>query len=70
METIIGYRFRIYYDSSLIHEDDDVYESESEAYEAAEDFITERIEQYKLDGAWHEGDSRDDFDVFIIDVTE
>lgn len=70
METIIGYRFCIYHESSLIREDDNVYESESEAYEEAEDFITDRIEQYKLDGAWHEGDSRDDFDVVIIDVTE
>jgi len=70
METIIGYRFHIYYDSSLIHQDDDVYESESEARAAAEDYITDRIEQYKSDNAWGTDDSRDFFDVVIDDVTE
>lgn len=72
METIIGYRFKLYYDSTLLHEDDEVYETEEEAREMAEDLIKDYIDMWEFDGGWHpeNGDSRDCFDVVIVDVVD
>ena len=72
MENIVGYSWKLYYDATLLHEDYDIHETEEDAKEAAEYEINERIEMWKLDGSWHpeNGDSRDNFDIVIEDVTE
>ena len=66
---ITGYRYEIWYDSSCLHEDDDVFDTEKEARAEAEAFCLDRIEQWKLDGGYN-GETIDDFNINIIDVIE
>ena len=69
MDEIIGYKWEVYYDSTLIHEDDNVYEDEEEAIDEASEYVADKIKQWQLDGGWHEGDdSIDNFDIVIVDV--
>ena len=65
---IVGYTYEIYYDSSFIHSSDDEFEEENEAREDAEDYIDMQIDLWKADGAWHEDDSRELFEINIIDI--
>ena len=70
--TIIGYNFDLYYASALIHEDDEIFDTEEEAREWANELIDDKIAQWVLDGAWHpeDGDNRDEFDIVINDVVD
>ena len=70
MQKIVGYNWELYYDSTLLHEDFDVYETEEDAKEAAEYEINECIETWKIEDAWHEWDSRENFNIVINEVTE
>lgn len=67
---IVGYTYEIYYDSSFIHSSDDEFEEEFEAREDAESYIDMRINLWKADGGWHEDDSRELFEINIIDIIE
>lgn len=65
---IVGYTYEIYYDSSFIHSSNDEFEEENEAIEDAEDYIDMQINLWKADGGWHEDDSREFFEINIIDI--
>lgn len=67
---IVGYKWKLYYGSTLLIENDDIYDTEEEAREEAQSEIDHRIELWKLDDAWHEWDSEEDFDVVIDEVTD
>lgn len=64
MGYVVGYRWKVYYDSSLLHEDDEVFEEEDEAYEEAQSYIESKIRDYEVDGAEYDEDS---FCICIID---
>ena len=70
METIIGYKYEIWYDGSLIHVDDDMYDTEEEAKKDAYEYMHDKQKQWEADGSWHEDDDMKLFSVEIIDVTE
>lgn len=70
MEIIIGYKWKLYYGSTLIEENDEVFDEEWQARQEGEEAIDYKIAEWKLNDAWHEWDHRDDFDVVIVDVTE
>lgn len=62
------YYFKLYYESTLLRDSRDMeeyFETYEEAEEEAETVKEERIKQWKLDDAWHEYDSEDQFDIFI-----
>ncbi len=71
METIIGYRWKLYYDTCILHEEDEVYDTEEEAKAEAQEEIQSRISEWKMENAWNtEYDSEKLFDIVIIEVTE
>ena len=70
---IIGYTYELWYDGTLIHEDDEVFDTEDDANEDAQFYIEQRIEEWEVEDAWHPEtgeDSEDLFDVVINDVYE
>jgi len=64
---VVGYRWKVYYDSSLLHEDDEVFEEEDDAYEEARSYIESKIKDYEVDGSEYDEDS---FCIVIIDEYE
>lgn len=68
--TIIGYSWNLYYGGALLHEDDEVFDTEEEAREAGEEAIDDKIAEWTLDRAWHDYDKREDFDVYLVAVVE
>ena len=68
---IIGYKWKLYYDSTLLREDDEVFDTPEEAKKEASIAMQNRIEQWKLDGGWNkEYDNEANFEIYIIAVTE
>lgn len=65
--NIIGYRWKVYYDSTLLHEDDEIFDTEEEAEEEAHMYIESKIRDYEIDGAEYDEDS---FSTVIIDEGE
>lgn len=66
-----NYYHKVYYGSTLFHDSADYeeyFETEDEAREEAQSYVDDKIEQYKLDGAWNDYDSEDDFDIVIEEV--
>lgn len=63
----IGYRWKVYYDSTLLHEDDEVFDTEEEAEEEAQSYIESKMRDYEIDGAEYDKDS---FATVIIDEYE
>lgn len=66
-----NYYYKVYYGASLLHDSADLgdyYETEEEAREEAEEYIEDKIAQWKFDDAWHEWDHVDDFDIVIEEV--
>lgn len=62
------YSYKLYYGSTLLTDSstlDDYYETEEEAREEAEIEGENRIDQWKLDDAWHEWNSVEEFDIVI-----
>ena len=62
------YYYKLYYGSTLIKDSrelGDYYYDEDEAMEEAEIERDSRVELWKLDDAWHEWDSMDEFDIVI-----
>lgn len=70
MEHIAGYRFKLYYEDTLIHEDDTIYEEEADAKQAGAEYIEEKILQWESDGSWTKEDNKESFDIVIIDEIE
>ncbi len=69
MGTIIGFRWKLYYDSCLLTEDDVIYDYEEEAEQSAQEEIRNRITDWKADNAWNEEyDSEDLFDIVVEEV--
>lgn len=67
MYDVIGYRWKVYYDSTLLHEDDEVFDTEEEAEEEAQSYIESKMRDYEIDGAEYDEDS---FTAVIIDEYE
>ena len=67
MGHIAGYRFKIYYGETLIHEDDTIYEEESDAKQAGAEYMDDKILQWESDGSWTKEDNKEFFDIVIID---
>lgn len=65
--NIIGYRWKVYYDSTLLHEDDEIFDTEEEAEEEAQSYIESKMRDYEIDGAEYDEDS---FSTVIIDEGE
>lgn len=61
------WKYELYYDGAFITEDDG-YEIEEEANEAAEDEAEWRMEMWKLDGGWTDRDSIQNFDYNVEEV--
>ena len=57
---ITGYKWEVWYEGSCLREDDTEYETEDEAREDAIEFCKDRIEQWKLDGAYVAEDDLDE----------
>ena len=72
MEEIIGYTYKLYYESTLLYESEDIFDTEDEATEEANTIIDDKIRDWDSDGAWHpeKGDDRCLFDIVIDYVTE
>ena len=68
--TIIGHKWKLYYGGTLLHEDDELFDTEEEARQAGEEAIDDKIAEWSLDGAWHDYDKREDFDVYLVAVVE
>lgn len=64
---VVGYRWKVYYDSSLLHEDEKIWEDEEDAYDEAQSYIESKIKDYEVDGAECDEDS---FCIVIIDEYE
>lgn len=67
------YSYKLYYGESLLRDSadlDDYYEDEEEAYEEAEIERDNRIEMWKLDGAWNAWDSVEEFDIVVEEIDE
>ena len=67
MEHIAGYIFKLYYEDTLIHEDDTIYEEEADAKQAGAEYIEEKILQWESDSSWTKEDNKEFFDIVIID---
>ena len=67
---VVGYKYEVLYDSFMIHEENDVFDTEDEAYEDAKLYIDQKVIDWKCEDAWHpeEGDSRGLFDVVVREV--
>ena len=70
MEEIIGYKWRLYYGTTLLRESDEIYDTEEEARAAAKEESEDRIEYWKSEGSWHGYDTDEDFDIVIEEITE
>lgn len=67
--NIIGYTWEVWYGGSCLHEDEEIFDTESEAEDEAKEFCKNRMEQWKLDGAYDD-ETLDDFDIVINNVIE
>ena len=71
--VIIGYSYKVYYGSTMLHDSldhDEYYDTEEEAREEARDYIKYKRNDWENDGAWTEDDSEDDFDIVIEDIID
>ena len=60
------YKWKVYYDSTLLHEDEELWEDEDDAYDEARSYIESKIQDYEIDGAEYDEGS---FCICIIDET-
>jgi len=66
--NIIGYTWEVWYGGSCLHEDEEVFDTESEAEDAAKEFCLDRIEQWRSDGCEINESEIDNFKIVINDV--
>lgn len=62
------YYYQLFYGSTFLRDSSnfgDYYETEEEAYEEAETERDYRIEMWKIDDAWNEWDSIEEFDIIV-----
>lgn len=59
-----GYRWKVYYETTLLHDDEEVYETEDEAYEEAKSYVESKIDDYEVDGVEYD---EDEFCVIVVD---
>ncbi len=68
MEETNTYSYKLYYDATLLRdsaEHDEFYETEEEAIEEAREEAKNRKEMWETDGAWHQDDTYDNFDIVV-----
>ena len=58
------YKWKVYYDSTLLHEDEELWEDEEDAYDEAKSYIESKIQDYEVDGIEYDENI---FDIEIID---
>lgn len=61
------YKWKVYYDSTLLHEDEELWEDEEDAYDEAESYVESKINDYEMDMAEYD---KDLFSIIIIDEYE
>lgn len=61
--TESSYRWKVYYETTLLHEDSDSYETEDEAYEEAVAYVESKKADYDVDGADYDEDA---FSIIVI----
>lgn len=59
-----GYRWKVYYETTLLHDDEEVYETEDEAYEEAKAYLESKIDDYEVDGVDYD---EDEFCIIVVD---
>lgn len=64
MTMMNGYRWKVYYETTLLHEDDEEWETEDEAYEEAKAYVESKIDDYEIDGVEYDEDA---FCIVVID---
>ena len=57
-------RWKVYYETTLLHDDEEIYETEEEAYEEAKAYVESKIADYEIDGAEYD---EDEFCIIVID---
>lgn len=62
-----GYRWKVYYETTLLHEDSDSYETEDEAYEEAVAYVESKKADYDVDGADYD---ENEFCIIVITPDE
>lgn len=66
--VITGYKYEVWYSGSCLHEDDEVFDTEEEAREEAEEWCRGRLEQWEGDGATLDGTELEDlYDGIVIE---
>ena len=66
-----NYYYQVYYESSLLRDSSDLdeyFEDYEEAIDEANEFIEDRIEQWKIDGAEYTDDDRENFSIEICET--
>ena len=58
------YKWKVIYESTILHEDDEWWEMEDEAYEEAKAYVETKINEYEIDGAEYDKDA---FCIVIVD---
>lgn len=67
---VIGYKYEVSYDGCVIHSDDEIFDTEKEAYEEAGIYIEQQINDWKIEDAWHEETGEDNESLFSVEVNE
>lgn len=57
MKTMDGYRWKVYYETTLLHEEYEDYEDEDEAYEEAKLYVESKTRDYDVDGVDYDEDA-------------
>lgn len=66
---ITGYKYEIWYGGSCLHEDDEVFDTEEEAREEAEEYCKSIIERWEIDGSELDGTELNDL-INLIEIKE
>lgn len=61
------YKWKVYYDSTLLHKDEELWEDEEDAYDEAQSYVESKINDYEMDMAEYD---KDLFSIVIIDEYE
>ena len=62
--TNYKYKWRVYYETSLLHESDDLYDEEEDAMDEAKDYVESKIKDYEIDESYYD---RNSFDIVILE---
>lgn len=58
------YKWKVMYECTLLHEDNEEWETEDEAYEEAKAYVETKINEYEIDEAEYDEDA---FCIIVVD---